>query len=120
VSIEHYKVQGLQIPHYNMGYIAVILHKTILLSSLPQSIQKVTHRSTILLIAIPWKPSCQLKHYQQVKLVGSVTVVQPDSSGQVQIVPTAPLEVPALEVVAVKLRWPTDVTTRPGKYRAVA
>jgi hypothetical protein len=37
-----------------------------------------------------------------VKLVGSVTVVQPDSSGQDRTVPAAPLEVPALEVAAVK------------------
>jgi hypothetical protein len=35
------------------GYIAVTLHKSILLSYLPQTILKVTPRSTILLIASP-------------------------------------------------------------------
>jgi hypothetical protein len=97
-----------------MGYIAVTLHKSILLSSLPQTILKVTPRSTILLIALPWQPSCRLKHhYQQVKLVGSVTVIQPDSSGQGQNVPAAPLEVPALEVVAIKPLWPAELLSVP-------
>jgi hypothetical protein len=66
----------MKTPQYNTGYIAVTLHKSILLSYLPQTILKVTPRSTILLIALLWQPSCQLKHhYQQVKLVGLVTVV---------------------------------------------
>jgi hypothetical protein len=114
VSIDHYKIQGLKIPHYNRGYIAVTLHKRILISYLPQTILKVTPRNTILLIALPWQPSSRLKHhYQQVKLVGSVTVVQPDSSGQDQTVPTAPLEVPPLEVAAVKPLWPAELLPTP-------
>jgi hypothetical protein len=61
-----------------------------------------------------WQPSCPLKHhYQQVKLVGSVTVVQPDSSDPDQIVPAAPLEVPELEVAAVRPLWPARLPPAP-------
>jgi hypothetical protein len=89
------------------GYIAVILHKSVLLSYLPHAILKVTPRGTILLITLPWQRSCRLKHhYPQVKLVGSVTVAQPDSSDQDQTVPATPLEVPALEVAVVRTLWP--------------
>jgi hypothetical protein len=59
----------------------------------------VTPRSTILLIIALWQPSCQLKHhYQQVKLVGSVMMVQHDSSDLDQTVPAAPPEVPELDL----------------------
>jgi hypothetical protein len=46
-------------------------------------------------------------------MVGSITVVQPDSSDQVQTITAAPLEMPALDVVAVKLRWPAELLSAP-------
>jgi hypothetical protein len=65
-------------------------------------IPTVTPRSKILLTVVLWQPSYQLKHhYQQVNLVGSVTVVQPDLSDPDQTVPVAPPEVPQLEVAAI-------------------
>jgi hypothetical protein len=53
MSIEHYKIQGLKTPHYNKGYIAVTLHKSILLSSLPQTILKVTLGAQFFLLHCP-------------------------------------------------------------------
>jgi hypothetical protein len=45
--------------------------------------------------------------------VGSVTVVQPDSSDPDQTLPAAPLEVPALEVAAVRPLWPVRLQPAP-------
>jgi hypothetical protein len=70
--------------------------------------------STILLIVVLWQPSNQLKHhYHQVKLVGSVTVVYPDSSDPDQTAPAAPPEVPELEVAAVRPLWPVRLQPAP-------
>jgi hypothetical protein len=74
----------------------------------------VTPRSTILLVVVLWQPSYQLKnHYQKVKLVGLVTVVQPDSSDPDQTIPAAPPEVPELEVAAVRPLWPARLQPAP-------
>jgi hypothetical protein len=52
------------------------------------------------------QPSCRPKrHWRQVKLVGSVVVVQPISPSQDETDPAAPPEVPP-EVVAAEPRWP--------------
>jgi hypothetical protein len=75
---------------------------------------KATHRSTIHLITTLRQPSCRTKrHCQQVKPVGSVAVVQPDSPGQGQIDLAAALEVPLPEVVAVEPQWPAELLPVP-------
>jgi hypothetical protein len=66
------------------------------------------------LITILWQPSCEPKHHcQQVKPVGSVVVVQPDSPGQDQTDPAAPPEVPPPEVVAVDPQRPVELLSVP-------
>jgi hypothetical protein len=93
------KVQVLTMPHYNMGYIEVMLHKSILLCSPSQTNQKVTHRSTIPLITILRQPSCRPKHHcPQVKPIGSI------ASSLTHLV-----EVPLLEVVAVEPQRPAEL-----------
>jgi hypothetical protein len=83
-------------------------------AQLPQTNIKVTHRSTIPLVAILWQPSCRPKHHcPQVKPVGSVAVVQPDSSGQDQTDPSAPPDVPLPELVAVEPQRPAELLSVP-------
>jgi hypothetical protein len=66
------------------------------------------------LITILRQPSCRPKHHcQQVKQVGSVAGVQPDSPGQDQTDPTAPLEVRPPEVVAAEPQQPTELLSVP-------
>jgi hypothetical protein len=77
-------------------------------------ISKVTPRIITLLIVVAGQPSCPPKHhYLQAKLVGSVAVVLPDSSGPDRTDPAGPLEVPALEVGAVKPLWPARLQPAP-------
>jgi hypothetical protein len=77
-------------------------------------IPKVKPRSTSFPVVVHWQPSYQLKHhYPQVNLVGSVTAVQPASSDLDQTDPAAPLEVPGLEVAAVRPLWPARLQPAP-------